>query len=230
MSRTVDSATYAAVVAAPESGLKERNLVTVFARELDGSGEVQFAFWNDLDTVSLPVIDGRTGATVSRNFVGDGALLGMDRIPLTSDLTIRTVRVQFSQIHATVQDMVRGHDIRSARIEIHRLLFNPQTGAVIAPGIPHFVGKVNKAPISTPRIGDEGSIDIESVSTTRELTRTNPAKKSDETQKRRGGDRSRRYIGNANVKIWWGTEKANAVSGGGASDLLNKLGLPGGKR
>jgi hypothetical protein len=205
--RAVDTATYDALVAAPETGLRERNLVTFFVRSLDGESSQTFCFWNDLDTVTIPVIDGATGATVSRDFVGDGSILSMDKIPLTSDLTVRTVRVTLSQIHATVQDMARGWDIRGARVEIHRSLFNPQTGAVIGAAACHFVGKVNKAPISTPSVGQEGGITIDVVSQTRDLTRTNPAKKSDETQKRRSGDRGRRYIGTANVKIWWGEKR-----------------------
>jgi hypothetical protein len=44
---------------------------------------------------------------------------------------------------------------------------------------------------------------------TRELTRTNPAKRSDETQRLRSGDRFRRYSGTAyQWPIWWGEAKA----------------------
>lgn len=217
--RSVDSATYNALLAAPENGLKERNVVTVFARTFDGSNVEEFCFWNDLDTVTVSVIDGMSGAVVNRDAVGDGSITSMDRIPLTSDLTVRTVRVSLSQIHETVQNMARGYDIRGARVEIHRLLFNPQTGAVIAEALPHFIGKINKAPINTPRTGEEGSIPLSIVSATRDLTKTNPAKKSDETQRRRGGDRLRRYTGTANVKVWWGQEnkKAGGGSGNGTS-------------
>lgn len=209
--RSVDTATYDALVAAPDTGLVERNLVSLFVRSLNGVSTKTFCFWNDLDTVTIAVIDGTTGATVNRDFVGDGSILAMDRIPLTSDLTVRTVKVTLSPIHETVEDMARGYDIRGARVEIHRCLFNPQTGAVIGTALCHFVGKVNKAPFSTASVGDESSLPIDVVGHTRELTRTNPAKKSDETQRRRSDDRLRRYTGTANVKLWWGMEKAKAT-------------------
>lgn len=212
--RAVDTATYNALVAAPESGLVERNLVSFFVRSLDGASSKTFCFWNDLDTVTIAVVDGTTGATVSRDFVGDGSILSIDRIPLTSDLTVRTVKVTLSPIHETVEDMARGYDIRGARVELHRCLFNPQTGAVIGTALCHFVGKINKAPFSTAATGEESSLPIDVVSHTRKLTRTNPAKKSDETQRRRSGDRLRRYTGTANVKVWWGKEKARPATGG----------------
>lgn len=205
--RTVDSATYNALLDAPDKGLVERDFVTFFARSLDGGSTATFCFWNDLDTVTASILRGDTGAAENRDFVGDGSLLSVDRVPLVSDLTIQTVRVSLSQIHATVQDMARGHDIRGARVEIHRGLFNPATHAPVGSACCHFVGKVNKAPIGTPKIGEEGSIAIDVVSIVRELTRSNPAKKSDESQKRRSGDRFRRYSGVANVPIWWGEAK-----------------------
>lgn len=208
--RSVDVDTYNALRDAPEQGFEERNLLTVYARELDGVGGQMFCFWNDLDIVDIYVMGGQTGTTELRSFVGDGAILKMGRIQLTSDLTIRTVKVTLSQIHSTVLNMARGFDIRGARAEIHRVLFNPQTGAVIAQALPHFVGKVNRAPTDTPPTGGEGNMDLEIVSTTRELTRTSPAKKSDETQKRRQNDRARRYTGTANVDVWWAKEKGKS--------------------
>lgn len=208
--RTIDLNTYNTLRDAPEKGFEERNLLTVFARNLSGTGGQMFCFWNDLDVVDIYVTGGQSGTTELRSFVGDGSILKMGRIPLTSDLTVRNVKVSLSQIHSTVLNMARGFDIRGARAEIHRVLFNPQTGEVIAQAIPHFVGKINKAPTDTPPTGGEGSIELEIASTTRELTRTSPAKKSDETQRRRQGDRARRYTGTANVDIWWGREKGKA--------------------
>ena len=77
---------------------------------------------------------------------------------------------------------------------------------------------MNKAQLSTPKTGDEGGIDLTCVSHIREMTRTNPAKKSDETQKRRSGDRFRRYIGTVNVDLFWGQKsgKPGGNSGSGS--------------
>jgi len=219
--RSIDLDTYDALVGAPDNGITSRDLVYFFVRSLDGESTTQFGFWNGLDTVTISVLRGDTGLSQSRVYHGDGSLISMDRIPLTSDLTVRTVKVVLSQLHATVQDMVRGYDIRGAKVEIHRGVFDPQSNALVGAPICHFVGKVNKAPIQTPAVDQEGSISIDVVSIVRELTRINPAKKSDETQKRRSGDRFRRYAGVANVPVWWGEEKAN---GAGTSAVTRPAG------
>lgn len=205
--RNIDTATAAALANAPDRGLVSRNLVWFYGRTLaDPAVRVAFAFWNDLDSVDITVEDPKTGGTATRTYVGDGSLLKVSDIPLTSDLTVRTVRVTLSQIHATVQNMARGADIRLAEVQIHRAILDPDTRQLVSAKC-HFVGKVDKAPIGTPSVQSEGSIEIECVSDTRELTRSNPAKKSDEFMKGRSGDRFRRYTGTANVPIFWGVEK-----------------------
>ena len=59
----------------------------------------------------------------------------------------------------------------------------------------------------------QSQLRIEVVSVTRELTRTNPGKRSDETQRLRSGDRFRRYTSTAqHWPIWWGEAKAKPAS------------------
>lgn len=206
--RSSDTATTSWLTNAPDNGIRSRDIVYFLVRSLDGQSQKTFVFWNGIDPVAITVIDGATGLAVERDCIGDGALLSMDDIPLTSDLTVQTIKVSLSQIHETVQDMVRGYDIRVADVQIHRAAFDPQTNALVAHPLPHFVGKVNKAPISTPASGQEGSIDIDVVGHIRELTRTNAAKKSDETQKRRSGDRFRKYNSSSgSVSVFWGVKR-----------------------
>lgn len=210
--RTVDTATYDAMVEAPDKGLTPRNLVWFVARSLDGLSTQPFGFWNELDTATVSVLRGDTGTTENRVYEGDGSLLDISPIVLTSDLTVQSVTISLSQIHASVQNMVRGYDIRSAPVEIHRILFDPQTNQPVASAISRFMGKVDKAPIGTPTPGQEGSIPITCRSILSELTRTNPAKKSDEHQKTRSGDRFRQYSGVADVPVFWGTDKVRVSS------------------
>lgn len=215
--KLIDATTQAALVAAPTSGLRARDLVTFKARPIGGGAPVEFSFWNDIDTVAIQVFRGDTGSAESRTFVGDGALLKVGATTFGSDLTIQTLTITMSQLHATVQNMARGYDIRQAQVEVHRVLFDPRTNAVIGPATSRFVGKVNKAPIATPKSGEEGGIDIACVSHLREMTRTNPAKKSDETQKRRSSDRFRRHGNVADRVLFWGQESAKAGNGGQVS-------------
>lgn len=210
--RALDTDTYNALVAAPDSGISERKFVTFFVRSLDGESTATFPFWNDLDTVTASVLKGDTGTPESRTFHGDGSLISIDPVVMTSDLTVQTLRITLSQIHSTVQNMVRGYDIRGARVEVHRGVFDPQTNELAGPIYCRFIGNVNKVNITTPKVGDEGAIEVEVASIARELTRTNPAKKSDETQRRRSDDRFYRYVGVADVDVWWGSNKAKLSS------------------
>lgn len=209
--RTVDTPTYNWLANAPDNGLRARDIVYFKVRSLDGASTETFAFWNELDSSTVTVRDGITGNTVNLDCVGDGALLSVDDIPLTSDLTIQAFRCSLSQVHETVQSMVRGYDVRLAQVQIYRAAFDPQTNALVNYPLPHFVGTVDKLSVGTPAAGNEGSIDFSLVSVIREMTRTNPAKKSDETQKRRSGDRFRQYNSTAGqTDVFWGLKKERA--------------------
>lgn len=201
MVRSLDAATQTAVRA--HSRLVIRDLVTII------TNADTFGFWSEPETVAIAVVSGETGSPVTRTFVGDGAILRIDPVPLAMGLEVRTVQVVLSQIHAGVQDMVRGHDIRLADVEIHRAYLDPDTMLPVAnPRVRH-MGKVNGAPIDTPAAGAEGSITLKIVSHTRELTRTNPAKRSYSQQLLRSSDDFRRYAGVA-IPVWWGVKKGAA--------------------
>lgn len=71
------------------------------------------------------------------------------------------------------------------------------------------VGQVNGAPEMTAAIGGQSVRTIKVVSHTRELTRTNSAKRSDETYRLRGGDRFGQYSGTAGQwELWWGEARS----------------------
>jgi hypothetical protein len=75
------------------------------------------------------------------------------------------------------------------------------------------LGFVNAAPEEIAGTDGQSQLKVEVVSVTRELTRTNPAKRSDEAQRLRSGDRFRRYSGTAHQwPIWWGEAKAKPAS------------------
>lgn len=188
------------------SAIMPVDFVYILCRDAYAAG-----YWGYPETVATNVIDGETGATVSRTFDGDGALLQVDPIPMRIGLEVRTISVVLSQIHPGVQTLVRGHDTRNAKVQIYRGFFDPATFLLVEEPRRRWLGQVNHAPIATPSVGDEGSIALDVVSHTRELTRVNTAMKSDETQKLRSGDRFRRYSGVAATwPFWWGEEKGKA--------------------
>lgn len=206
--RSIDAGHSTALSGAANSGLVERDLVTFFARHRTTLVVTTFAFWNDLDTVTMVVTGGDDGVLVSRDFVGDGAILSVSEVPNVADLSIQRVQVVFSQIHTTVGEMFRTYDIRLAAAEVHRALFDPQTRNVVGTPYCHFTGQVSLSPLDTPAAGREGGLSIDIVEDTIELTRTNPARRSDETQKRRSNDRMMRYASIAGTwRVAWGEEE-----------------------
>lgn len=203
--RTADPATEAYLSG---GAIIARDLLWITVKERDTGLPVSVGFCNDLDSVTLTVVSGLTGATESRTYHGSGTLISISPIPLISDLTVRTVTITLSHINSAVLQAIRGYDPRFGKVEIHRALYDLSTRALVAAPIPHFVGSINGAPISKARPGEEGSITLNVVSHSRELTRVNSLKRSDESQKRRSGDRFRQYSGVAGQwEFFWGEEK-----------------------
>ncbi len=192
------------------SAILPRNFLVVTAKDRGTSESASYGFWDDAETVSVDVVN-EDGATETLSFAGDGAVLSIPPIPMRIGLEVRTIEISLSAIHPAVQDMVRGSDPRGAKIELYRGLLDPGTNVLVAPPRIRFLGKVNETPIATAAAGGESTITLRVVSHTRELTRTNPAKKSDAQQQLRDGDRFRRYAGVvADWDIWWGEAEGSA--------------------
>lgn len=225
MVRSLDAATQGAV--RDRSRVIPRNFIgcTVW----DDEGEpVFFGFTDYGEDIITNVIDIETGSTVSRTFYGDDApIQGMDQIPLKVGIEVDTTQVVLNQIHPVVQLMVRGHNCRNAKVQIWRGYLDPVSMLLVAEPRSRRVGQINGTPIVTPAVGGQGSITLKIVSHTRELTRTNPAKRSDETYRLRSGDRFGRYSGTAGQwEIWWGEARQaeNAVGNTQPADATRTRG------
>lgn len=177
--RDLDFAEISAIAA---RAIVARNFLWVTAKRRDTGVDVSLGFWDDVMTVSAPVRDGRTGATVSRDFRGVGAALQVGSIALTSDVTIRNVDIELPHLDTIVEALVRTYDVRGAPMQLYRGYFDPTTRALVATAKARFVGYVDGAPIVTPKEGGEGSVTLHCVSTTRELTRTSAEVRSHESQ------------------------------------------------
>jgi hypothetical protein len=169
-------------------------------------GEDSWGFTDYGEDVILNIVDGETGGTVSRSYYGDNApIVSMDPMPLKIGLEVDTTEIVLGQLHPAVLDMVRGHDIRGAQVQVHRAYLSRVSMLPVAAPRIRRLGQVNGAPIETPAAGGFGSVTLQVVSHTRELTRINPAKRSDEQQRLRSDDRFRRYSGTAGKwEVWWG--------------------------
>ncbi len=105
--------------------------------------------------------------------------------------------------------------MRGAPMQLYRGYFDSATRVMAAAAKPRFVGYVDGAPIVTPKEGEEGSITLHCVSTTRELTRTNAEVRSHESQlARAAGDAFYKDVGVVgDWDIAWGVARGK-VSGG----------------
>lgn len=181
-----------------------RDFVWIEARDRSDDSTVTAGYWSDLGTVSAQVLNPLTGAEEARTFSGAGGLISISQVPMRADLTVQSVTVSVSQV-GSPNDLIRAYDAKQGRIEIYRGLFSPAM-AQLAPAFARFIGFVDEIEIKTPAEGGAGSIDLVCLSHSQELSRYNPATRSDADMRARDpNDTFRRHA--AAVGTWevtWG--------------------------
>ena len=197
----------AAAQAALEAGsIKIRDFIWFVVRDRDTGSDVEAGFWSDYGTANMQVLDPRSQQVQTRQFEGAGALISIGPIPLVSNLTVQEVTIELSQI-SDANALIRTYDARQGRVEIFRGLFELDSLVQICPAYCRFFGFIDQPEILTPRENEEGKITLSCVSHTQELTRSNPATRSDAYQRQRDQtDSFRRHA--AVVGSWeqkWGT-------------------------
>jgi hypothetical protein len=190
-----------------QRGLVARDFLNVWPKNRSTGAEEEKGYWSGAGSVSASIINPLTGSTVSRNYRGVGTLIQISDIPLVSNITVQRITIRMSHIDTDVMDALRTYDLRQARVQIFRGLFNPDTRVLVNAAIPRFLGFVDGAPLETPSENEEGSFVLECVSHTQEMLRSNPDVRSDESQKRRSGT-DNFYQDTATVgdrELWWGS-------------------------
>ena len=203
--RAVDPATAMAIAS---GAVVPRDFLWLVPRNRDTGAEVPIGFWSDAGTVEAIVIDPETDLPVARPYVGAGDLVSVGAVPLAAGFAVQTVPITLSQITPGAAMAVRGYDLRRALVELHRGYLDPVSGLLVGPALPWFTGEIDDAPITTPAEGDEGAIRLTAVSHAQELSRTNPAKRSDADQRERSATDGF-YQHAATVgswRIYWGQE------------------------
>lgn len=195
--------------AAPVEGLVPRQAVWFTVKERGTNNPVEVGLWTGEEDLQLSVYSGVSGALISRPYYAD-AISNIGDIPRVSDFTVQTVSIDLSQLAPAATQILREYDARRAKIEIHDLLIDPKTGDQVGPGLISFLGVIDGAPVKTPKVKGTGAVRLKVVSDVMAmLTRTNPAKSSYESQKRRGGDEWGKYSSAvATWKVPWGTKSA----------------------
>lgn len=188
-------------------GIIVRDLLTVQGKTLGGSA-AEFNYWTGKANVAINVLPLGEETPVSRNFVGGGTLLDVPAIVDAVGLEARAITFgldHLSTVTGSPMDMVYGNNVRVARVELHRALFDPETWNLVATPVLMFAGRVDGAAVDDAAVDGEGGLSIEAQSSAIDLTRKSMAMESDEQQRLRSGDRFRRYSDTAGqVDRWWG--------------------------
>jgi len=198
MARSLSAETLAALAA---RSLVPRDFLWIVARTRDTGAPISVGFWSDLQNVTAQVIDPDTDLAVTRTFYGAGGLISISDIPLVAVLTVQNVTISMSQLDEMVEQAVRDYDVKQARIEIHRGLFDPDSRTLVAPAFCRWVGFVDTIQIKTPAENEDGGVTLNCVSHTQEMVRSNPDTRSHESQKLR--DPNDDFFIDANVVGDW---------------------------
>ncbi|WP_152565765.1 hypothetical protein [Devosia riboflavina] len=176
-----------------------------------GETVTRYGFTNVGEDVAVNVVTNGAGTVENYTFYGDNApIQAIDAIPLKVGLEVDTIQVRLNPIHPIVKLLARADEtaLRVARVQIFRGYLDPDSMLLVANPRSRFVGQVNTAPETVAGPGGESIRTINVRSHTQEMTRTNSAKKSDETYRLRSGDRFGQYAGTAgNWELWWGEVK-----------------------
>lgn len=199
--RQYDAAFLDALTAARDEGIAPVYFLWIEAR--DGETISPVGFWSRSEDVTVTV-ETPDGSSEARTYTG-GVGMSVEGFQEVTDLTDRPVTVSLSQIADSVQAVVRGLNVRLARCEIHVGLLNG--AALVSNPQLEFVGVVDEVGIPTPSAGSDASMSLtlrDEIIT--QMTALNPAKSSDEHQKRRAsGDRFCEYASTVSSRdIKWG--------------------------
>ena len=169
--------------------------VLLWIEAMDGDTPAPAGFWSGEDDRSFTI------GGDARTYAG-GVALEVDPIRSAIGLDVRMQRVSLSLAAPEVALALKGRRTRFVRAEIHRALFSPLSGALVAEPHRLFLGTVDQVDLTS---GDEPQAVLTLASPARGLTRPLQALRSDAAMQRRNpGDRFRQYTALENVRVAWG--------------------------
>lgn len=193
------------ISAAAQAALEQRNVrirdfVRFTVRDSSTGDPVVGAYWSDVGNLLADIINPQTGVVEQQLFQAGGTLIGIDPIPLVSNLSVQGVPIQLNQL-SDADALIRAYDAKQGRVEVFRGLFQLDSMEQIAPAYPRFLGFIDEPEVLTPPEGEVGGTDLDCVSDSQEVTRSNPATRSDAHQRLRSAtDSFRRHA--AVVATW----------------------------
>ncbi|WP_149589835.1 hypothetical protein [Tabrizicola flagellatus] len=198
--RTFDAATLAQFQG--RTALNSRILIWAVARNRTTDAPESLGLWTGAQDATFTI------AGSPRTYAGAGSIIEIPPIVSQAGIAVRMQRFVLSPLSEAVAALIRSYDARFASIEIHRALFDPVTGLLVAEPHRVFKGIIDEVDLPIDPKSGEIRCEVTVASSARFLTRTLPLKRSDESQKRRLGDRFLRYSKvSGEVDVYWGTGK-----------------------
>lgn len=187
------------------TALTARILIWAVARNRGSGVEESLGLWTGAQDASFTI-----GGT-PRTYVGAGSIMEIPPIVSQTGIAVRMQRFSLSPLSPAVATLIRTYDARFAKIEIHRALFDPVTGVLVAEPHQLFKGIIDEVALPIDPKSGEHRCDVTVASSARYLTRPLPLKRSDATQQRRLSDRFLRYVDvSGEVDVYWGENRPPA--------------------
>lgn len=184
------------------TALSARILVWATARNRSTGAAESLGLWTGAQDRSFTI------AGNARTYAGAGSIMEIPPIVSQTGIAVRMQRISLSPLSPEVAALIRTYDARFAAIEIHRALFDPLTGVLVAEPHRLFKGIIDEVALPIDPKTGEVRCDVTMASSARYLTRTLPLKRSDATQQRRLGDRFLRYVDvSGEVDVYWGENR-----------------------
>ncbi len=201
--RVLDPAT--AAYLARRGGSVVRMLVHVWAENLVTEEVEGLGLWNGAQTQDFTI----RGA--ARTYHRAAGMIRLEEIVAQPGTDSAMTTLTLTPIDAAVRSMMAGYNLRFAPVEVHRALFWPESGDLVAEPVRLFKGWIDSAPTTLPELNEQPEVKVSLTSAARALTRTLAFKKSDTSLSlARSGDRFRKYTDVGAVQVPWGQERVGS--------------------
>lgn len=200
---TTSAATTAALA---DRRARDRDFIWFTVRNRSTGAAYSEGYHSDIGTISQDVVDPETDSTDTRTWYGSGRLIEIGPIPRVMNLTVVRVPVWINGVDDRIEDLLRTYDPKQGKVQIFKAPYDPLTGALLEDPFYRFWGWIDDVRMPTPIPGGDGRVRLDCVGTTQELTRANPALRSDSNQRlRNASDGFLRHAATAHKwVIQWG--------------------------
>lgn len=178
-----------------------RVLVWIEARDHDTGNAKPMGIWDGRDNQQFEV------AGELRPFFGAGNIQELAVFKSEAGLVVQSYSLPLAAFSPEVRELLRGRDVRFAKLQIYLVSFDPETGAQL--GVERiFTGFIDGAPETIGEAGGDARATLNLVSNARLLTRKVPVLKSHAAQSKRDGDAFFKYADvSGSVPVFWGRVK-----------------------